>query len=156
GGATAAGVSRVESSASAGAIGSGIPSSISFRRKLAKPNESATTFAMGRLVPLALAGLSFLLLPPDVLAVTHRARSRSGGHRAVPGLTREGLPNIQAQAAVIVDLRGGGEYYTKNPDAVRPIASISKLMAGLLVMDRGINLDGTQTITVDDRKVALK
>jgi D-alanyl-D-alanine endopeptidase (penicillin-binding protein 7) len=74
----------------------------------------------------------------------------------VAALTREGQPNIQARAAVIVDLSGGGDYYAKNPDAVRPIASISKLMAAILVLDQGIKLDATTTITKDDKKVAWK
>src|SRR2546430_14676534 len=84
------------------------------------------------------------------------ADARRAPRRGVPMLTHDGLPNIQAQAAVIIDLKTGGDYYAKNPDAVRPIASISKLMASLVVLDQGLKLDGTQTITLDDKKVAWK
>jgi D-alanyl-D-alanine endopeptidase (penicillin-binding protein 7) len=70
--------------------------------------------------------------------------------------TRDGQPNVLAQASVIVDLKTGEELYTKNPDEVRPIASISKLMAVQVVLDRGLKLDETQTIAKDDKKVAYK
>src|SRR5206468_5027044 len=113
--------------------------------------------AMRRLGRLALAAaINLSLLTISHGADARRAPLRGGARRGVPGLTRDGLPNIQAQAAVIVDLKGGGDFYAKNPDAVRPIASISKLMASLVVLDQGLQLDRTQTITLDDKKVAWK
>jgi D-alanyl-D-alanine carboxypeptidase len=39
---------------------------------------------------------------------------------------------------------------------VRPIASISKLMAAMVILDRGLALDKTQTITAADKAVAFK
>src|SRR5512138_3918184 len=65
------------------------------------------------------------------------------GSRGIATYTKGGLPNIQAQAAVAIDLTTGEELYIKNPDAVRPIASISKLMAMLVVLDpvRHLELD---------------
>jgi D-alanyl-D-alanine endopeptidase (penicillin-binding protein 7) len=80
------------------------------------------------------------------------AKQRS---RAVPTYTRGGMPNVQAQAAVAIDLTTGEELYTKNPDAVRPIASISKLMAMLVVLDRHVELDAPTTITGDDKQIAF-
>ena len=58
------------------------------------------------------------------------------------------MPNIQAQAAVVIDLDSDEELYIKNPDAVRPIASISKLMAMLVVLDpvRKLDLDAATTM----------
>src|SRR5262249_52304969 len=86
-------------------------------------------------------------------ARTHSSRAHVRGtvrSRPVAPTTREGRPNIQAQAALIADLGGNGDYYAKNPDAVRPIASISKLMAVLVVVEAGLKLDQTQTIAPDD------
>jgi D-alanyl-D-alanine endopeptidase (penicillin-binding protein 7) len=107
---------------------------------------------------LALSWILAFGVPTAVLARTHSSRSHVHGivrSRSVSPTTREGRPNIQAQAALITDL-SGGEYYAKNPDAVRPIASISKLMASLVVVDAGLKLDETQTIVADDKKVAWK
>jgi D-alanyl-D-alanine endopeptidase (penicillin-binding protein 7) len=81
-------------------------------------------------------------------------RGRIVQERAVPTYTRSGLPNIQAQAAVVVDMKEGTSLFQKNPDAVRPIASISKLMAMMVVLDRKLDLDGKTAITEEDRRVA--
>ena len=77
--------------------------------------------------------------------------------RDVPTYTRAGMPNIQAQAAVVVDMKqASAPLYQKNPDAVRPIASISKLMAAMVVLDRKLDLSAHTTIIDDDRRLALR
>ena len=67
--------------------------------------------------------------------------------------TKAGLPNIQALGAVVLDDQGK-ELYARNPDQERPIASISKLAATLVVAERGVDLDGLSTITKADIEVA--
>ena len=67
--------------------------------------------------------------------------------------TKGGLPNIQALGAVVLDDEGH-ELYARNPDQERPIASISKLAATLVVAERGVDLDGLSTITKADIEVA--
>ena len=67
--------------------------------------------------------------------------------------TKGGLPNIQALGAVVLDDEGH-ELYARNPDQERPIASISKLAATLVVAERGIEMDGLSTITKADIEVA--
>ena len=76
--------------------------------------------------------------------------------RAVPVYTQGGMPNVQAQAALIIDLQSGAELFQKNPDEIRPIASISKLMAALVVLERKLPLDGVTEILESDRKVARR
>lgn len=49
-------------------------------------------------------------------------------------------PEISAKSAVIVDLRNGSLVFEKNPDEVWPIASISKMMSALVLME-DLNLD---------------
>jgi D-alanyl-D-alanine endopeptidase (penicillin-binding protein 7) len=72
--------------------------------------------------------------------------------RHVPAV-KGGLPNIQARGAIVLD-ENGHEIYARNADQERPIASISKLAATLVVMDRGLDLDGLSTITKADIEVA--
>lgn len=77
--------------------------------------------------------------------------------RPIPVYTRSGQPNIQAHAAVIIDVSAGGvPLYQKNPEEVRPIASISKLMAMLVVLDRSLDLKGHTTITATDAKLTTR
>jgi len=95
----------------------------------------------------SLASLIAITLLPSLAAAK--------GARAVPTYTRGGMPNIQAQAAVAIDLTTGEELYSKNADAVRPIASISKLMAMLVVLDRHVELDAPTTMIDSDRQIAF-
>jgi D-alanyl-D-alanine endopeptidase (penicillin-binding protein 7) len=90
-----------------------------------------------------------------ILVTTFAAPAWAKGSRAIPTYTRGGMPNVQAQAAVAIDLTTGEELYVKNPDAVRPIASISKLMAMLVVLDRHLELDAPTTMIADDKQIAF-
>jgi D-alanyl-D-alanine endopeptidase (penicillin-binding protein 7) len=65
-----------------------------------------------------------------------------------------GLPQVHAAAAVVIDAETGRDIYGRNADRQRPIASISKLAAALVVMDRGLDLDEVSVITKGDRDVA--
>jgi D-alanyl-D-alanine endopeptidase (penicillin-binding protein 7) len=87
--------------------------------------------------------------PPEAIA-----RKRGRAPREIPELTRDGLPNIQSQAALVVDLDGGTEIYARNPNEVRAIASVGKLFLALVVMDRRLDLDGVTKITEEDMRLA--
>src|SRR5262249_43510589 len=90
-------------------------------------------------------------------AVAKKGKGARHVERAVPTYTRGGMPNIQAQAAVVVDMKGDGPpLFQKNPDAVRPIASISKLMAMMVVLDHKLDLDAQTAISDEDRRIALR
>src|SRR3954468_15639426 len=95
---------------------------------------------------------SLLLITLAVAPAAAKQRSR-----AIATYTRGGMPNVQAQAAVAIDLSTGEELYVKNPDAVRPIASISKLMAMLVVLDpvRYLDLDAPTTMIESDKQIAF-
>ncbi len=67
--------------------------------------------------------------------------------------TRGGQPNVQAMGALVLD-DGGHEVFSRSADKERPIASISKLAATLVVADKNIELDGLSTIEKGDLDVA--
>jgi D-alanyl-D-alanine endopeptidase (penicillin-binding protein 7) len=67
--------------------------------------------------------------------------------------TRGGQPNVQALGALVLD-ETGHEVFTRNADKERPIASISKLAATLVVAEKNIELDGLSTIEKGDLDVA--
>jgi D-alanyl-D-alanine endopeptidase (penicillin-binding protein 7) len=104
---------------------------------------------------LALAG-GLVVSSTGAVAARRSRPHHAGVPRPVAPLARDGNPNIQAAAAAVVDLNGHGDYFVKNPDAVQPIASISKLMAVLVVLDHGLDLDGVTVISGEDKKVAWK
>jgi D-alanyl-D-alanine endopeptidase (penicillin-binding protein 7) len=85
---------------------------------------------------------------------------RAARERYIPVYTRGGLPNIQARSALVVDIgedgSAGAPLFQKNPDEVRPIASISKLLAMLVVLDHKLDLTGKTTITESDAKLAAR
>jgi serine-type D-Ala-D-Ala endopeptidase (penicillin-binding protein 7) len=60
---------------------------------------------------------------------------------------------LSSTAAIVVDQEGGRLLYAKNGDEVRPIASITKLMTAMVVLDSGLPLDETITITTADAGV---
>jgi D-alanyl-D-alanine endopeptidase (penicillin-binding protein 7) len=62
----------------------------------------------------------------------------------------DGGVDVESGAALVVDT-AGQVIYSKNPDEVLPIASITKLMTALVVLDAGLPLDEMITITEDDK-----
>jgi serine-type D-Ala-D-Ala endopeptidase (penicillin-binding protein 7) len=58
--------------------------------------------------------------------------------------------DLKSSVALVVDQQTDEVVFSKNADAVLPIASITKLMTALVVADAGLPLDETVTVTQDD------
>lgn len=56
-------------------------------------------------------------------------------------------PLLDAEAALIMNAHTGQVLYQKNMDDIRSIASISKLMAAMVLLDAGLNMNDLVTIT---------
>src|SRR5512139_3843408 len=61
------------------------------------------------------------------------------------------MPELNAQSVLVLDQETGQPLLAKNPSMQTPIASITKLMTAMLVMDAAQPLDERITITSDDR-----
>ncbi|WP_116368850.1 D-alanyl-D-alanine endopeptidase [Parahaliea mediterranea] len=61
-----------------------------------------------------------------------------------------GNPGLRSASALILDAEGN-IIYGKDTDTVRSIASITKLMTAMVVLDAGLDLNEPITITRDDR-----
>src|SRR5207249_3436431 len=73
------------------------------------------------------------------------------GPRANAAATRTTLgPGLKSASALVVDARTGDVIYQQDATAVAPIASISKLMTALVVMDGQQPLDEVITLTKED------
>lgn len=59
-------------------------------------------------------------------------------------------PMLNARSALIMNANSGEILYQKNMDSVRPIASISKMMAAMVVLDARLNMNEQVTITEDE------
>jgi D-alanyl-D-alanine endopeptidase (penicillin-binding protein 7) len=58
--------------------------------------------------------------------------------------------DLKSSVALVVDQDTRQVLFSKNPEAVLPIASITKLMTALVVTEAGLPLDEVLTITQDD------
>ena len=58
---------------------------------------------------------------------------------------------LHAEVALVVDVASGSTLYAKNSENLRPIASISKLMAALVVVESGLPMD--EVLTISDKDV---
>ncbi|WP_084383610.1 serine hydrolase [Hydrogenophaga flava] len=67
------------------------------------------------------------------------------------GLRAAGDPlDLNSSVALVVDQQTNEVLFSKNDSAVLPIASLTKLMTGLVVTDANLPLDEMVTITTDD------
>lgn len=61
-------------------------------------------------------------------------------------------PALEAKAAALFDVRSGRYLYSKNPNQRLPIASITKLMSAMVVLDN-LNLNDIFTVPAEDINV---
>lgn len=59
-------------------------------------------------------------------------------------------PLLASQSVLIINNRNGEVLYQKNPNRVMPIASISKLMSAMVILDANLNMNELITITPDE------
>ena len=59
-------------------------------------------------------------------------------------------PNLLSSAALILDARSGEPIYSKNANTVTPIASITKLMTAMIVLDAQQNMDERLSVDLND------
>ncbi len=59
-------------------------------------------------------------------------------------------PHLKSAAALVLDQATGAELYAKNSTEVMPIASITKLMTAMVVLDAGLDLDEPIAIAAAD------
>jgi len=62
----------------------------------------------------------------------------------------EGDPHLRSASALVIDI-DGNVIYGKDIDTIRPIASITKLMMAMVIIDSGVDLQEKITVTRDDR-----
>lgn len=61
-------------------------------------------------------------------------------------------PHLNIKAAMLLDYENGEVLYAKNVDEVRSIASLSKLVAAMVVLDKEVNMERTAKISREDAR----
>lgn len=59
-------------------------------------------------------------------------------------------PELKSAAAIVIEQGGSTVFYAKNIESVVPIASITKLMTAMVVLDAKLRLDERVTVTAAD------
>lgn len=84
-------------------------------------------------------------------AVVHKARAVRHARAAAPALSDDPTHlEVKSSSALVIDPIDGRTLYAKNVDTVVPIASITKLMTAMVVLDAGVDLREAVAITEDD------
>ena len=89
----------------------------------------------------------------NVLQIAMATTSSTSGADTTPPLWQQLNPKglrLKSEAAIVVD-RFGNEVYAKRVDESRPIASITKLMTAMVILDSPVSLQERVTITKEDR-----
>ena len=63
---------------------------------------------------------------------------------------KDGDPNLMSTAALVLDAKTGETLFAKNADQIHPIASITKLMTAMVVLDSKLPLDEAVQISTED------
>lgn len=69
---------------------------------------------------------------------------------ASAAVARRSVPQLQSESILVVDRATGKTLYQRNPDNVMPIASITKLMTAIVVMESRLALNKRATVTSED------
>lgn len=120
-----------------------------------KPSAKQTVKSTNKVSKQVSKGVSKGASKGSTKSVQRRPRgpNRVVHERPVPWM-KGNLPNVQAFASLVVDLETGEEFFSRHSDTERPIASISKLAATLVVVERGLDLDALTTMSRIDAEVA--
>jgi D-alanyl-D-alanine endopeptidase (penicillin-binding protein 7) len=62
----------------------------------------------------------------------------------------DGEPGLRSASAMVM-AEDGSVIYSKDAETVRPIASVTKLMTAMVIIDSGVDLDEKITVTREDR-----
>ena len=83
-------------------------------------------------------------------SVKKPARKHQPARRDHAQIVSVDIPNLKSAAALVVDLEDGRTIFGKNTQSITPIASITKLMTAMVVLDASLPLEETLHIDSAD------
>ncbi|MBL8521865.1 MAG: D-alanyl-D-alanine endopeptidase [Betaproteobacteria bacterium] len=97
-----------------------------------------------------LAAASFALVLPAAHAQQPSKPVKKAKAAGTPDFTKDGAPNLLSSAVMVFDPVTGKELFAKNADAPVPIASITKIMTAMVVLDAKLGMDDPVIIDAAD------
>jgi len=97
-----------------------------------------------------IAAMLALALAPGAIAADKPSKARITKASAVKEIDKDGQPVLQSSGVLVLDPTTGETLYAKNADHAAPIASITKLMTAMVVLDAKLPLDDVLQITNED------
>lgn len=110
------------------------------------PAIAVKTIAFSRLLGRLMVAI--MVTVPVLAAAESPERSARQVKSAVAANT---VPDLKSSAALVIDQASGRPLYAKNVDMVTPIASITKVMTAMVVLDAGLDLNERITISEADK-----
>jgi D-alanyl-D-alanine endopeptidase (penicillin-binding protein 7) len=105
-------------------------------------------FVVRRLVKTLVAALLIAALPAVSFAAGHKVTRAAKVTTA--DFTKDGDPNVLSSGVLVFDPNTGQTLFSKNADQVSPIASITKLMTAMVVLDAKLTMEEPIELTTDD------
>jgi serine-type D-Ala-D-Ala endopeptidase (penicillin-binding protein 7) len=78
-------------------------------------------------------------------------KAKYAAQRGMADTGKDGGPRLLSHAALVFDQTTGRQLYAKNADTITPIASITKLMTAMVVLDAKLALD--EVLTIDSMDI---
>ena len=85
---------------------------------------------------------------PASTAVKHKAAAKPAPAKVAPRVVTYGA--VRSHVVYVQDLSSSAVLYSRNEDVSRPIASISKLMTAIVIVDSGLSMSEVIEVTEDD------
>ena len=98
------------------------------------------------------AALLLALLPFGALAADKGQKPHAAkvSKVAPADFTKDGSPNLSSSGVLVFDPATGQTLFSKNADQVSPIASITKVMTAMVVLDAKLSMEEPIELTADD------
>jgi D-alanyl-D-alanine endopeptidase (penicillin-binding protein 7) len=96
-----------------------------------------------------LAAFLMAALPVGVFAADKHAKPRAA-RVAAAEFTKDGEPNLQSSGVLVFDPTSGQTLFAKNAEHVSPIASITKIMTAMVVLDAKLAMEEPIELTTED------
>jgi len=106
---------------------------------------------MSQVNRLRMAALGCLVLAASLCQAAIPAGSVQRTHLKYASRASLNEPSLRSSAALVLDTTHSSVLYSRRSDVALPIASITKLMTALVVMDAGQSLDEILVVTDEDR-----
>ncbi|MBC8022744.1 MAG: D-alanyl-D-alanine endopeptidase [Burkholderiales bacterium] len=92
----------------------------------------------------------FLALLPLAASAADKAQKPRAAKVTTADFTKDGDPNVLSSGVLVFDPKTGQTLFSRNADQVSPIASITKIMTAMVVLDAKLAMEEPIEITLDD------